>query len=174
MRITLPFGKHPKSTAEPRWDTAELTANELSAEFSSPPIPVLEIAERNGVDVVFADFGNLKDKVAGFCDFKEQKLFVNDADPFSRQMFTMAHELGHWMLHRSIFEADPERYPVLPRFHEPDMNDPLEMEANSFAANLLVPERLLKPVRSAPVSALASTFGVSISMMEVRLKNVKK
>jgi len=157
----------------PRWNHVKSIANELSSDFTSPPIPVLEIAERNGVDVVFADFGQLKDEVAGFCAFGEKKLFVNDADTVSRQMFTIAHEFGHWMLHRPIFEADPDRYPVLPRFHDPNRNDPLEKEANSFAANILVPERLLKPVRSAPVAALANAFGVSISMMEFRLKNVR-
>ena len=157
----------------PRWNHVKSVADGLSSEFTSPPIPVLEIAERNGVDVVFADFGQLKDKVAGFCDFGEKKLFVNDADTFSRQMFTIAHEFGHWMLHRRIFEVDPDRYPVLPRFHDPDRKNPLEKEANSFAANILVPERLLKPVRSAAVAALANAFGVSISMMEFRLKNVR-
>lgn len=157
----------------PRYTIAKQTADRLTAEFSAPPIPVLEIAERNGVDVVFADFAEAKDSVAGFCDFEGEKLYVNDADSTSRQMFTMAHELGHWMLHREIFEADPESYPVLPRFQDPDRDNPLEKEANAFAANLLVPKRMLLPVKSAGVAALASAFGVSLTMMEFRLKSVK-
>lgn len=159
--------------SSPRYPLAKSTADSLTAEFSAPPIPVLEIAERNGVDVVFADFGKSKDDVAGFCDFEEKKLYVNEADSTSRQLFTMAHELGHWMLHRPIFEADPESYPVLPRFQDPDRDNPLEKEANAFAANLLVPKRMLAPVKSASVASLASAFGVSISMMEFRLKSVR-
>jgi len=157
----------------PRWDLVKSKANKYTKEFTAPPVPILEIAERNGVDVVFADFGSASDKVAGFCDFAEAKLYVNQEDSLNRQMFTMAHEFGHWILHKEIFEADPKRYPVLPRFQDPDRNDPLEKEANSFAANILVPEALLKPIASAPVSALANAFGVSVSMMEYRIKNVR-
>lgn len=54
----------------PRWSLVKAKADELSAPYSAPPIPVLEIAENNGVDVVFASFGSASDKVAGFCDFE--------------------------------------------------------------------------------------------------------
>lgn len=157
----------------PRWDLVKGKADKLSSLYSAPPVPVLEIAEQNGVDVVFADFGEHKDTVSGFCDFEEKKLYVNTEDGMRRQLFTMAHELGHWILHRKIFEDDPDRYPVLPRFHKPDRKDVLEKEANCFAANLLVPEKLLKPVRTASVAELARVFGVSTTMMEFRLQNVK-
>ena len=156
----------------PRWHVAEKKANELTRDISTPPIPVYEIAESNGVNVVFADFGEHAEDVSGLCDFRSNRIYVNKFDSVERQTFTMAHELGHWLLHKDIFLADPDRYPVLPRFSDPNRNDPLEKEANKFAACLLVPERLLKPVRGAPVSALAKSFGVSRLMMEFRLKNV--
>lgn len=155
-----------------RWALAERKANELTAGYSSPPIPVVEIAESNGVDVVFADFGTHSQKVAGFCDFGAAKLYVNKSDIYERQLFTIAHEFGHWVLHRDYFLEHPEKYPVLPRFQSVDRNNPMEQEANKFAACLLVPERLLRPVSQAPVSALASVFKVSKTMMEFRLKNV--
>jgi Zn-dependent peptidase ImmA (M78 family) len=156
-----------------RWDLAQKTADNLTAPYRTPPIPVLEIAERNGVDVVFADFGTHTDAVAGFCDFKTKRLYVNKDDRTERQFFTIAHELGHWMLHRDIFLAHPDRYPVLPRFQNVDAHSPMEKEANCFAANLLVPARLLRPVMSAPVSSLASIFRVSRTMMEFRVNNVR-
>ena len=84
----------------------------------------------------------------------------------------MGHEFGHWMLHKEFYLANPDSYPVLPRFSDPNRNDPMEKEANKFAACLLVPERLLAPVKSAPVSALAKSFGVSRTMMEFRLRDV--
>lgn len=157
----------------PRWDVAEQKAEKLSAPYSSPPIPVLEIAEGNGVNVVFADFGSNSEKVAGLCDFQNARIYVNQDETSERQAFTIAHELGHWILHRDIFVADPDRYPVLPRFSAPNQSDPLEKEANKFAACLLVPARLLRPVKDAPVSDLASVFGVSRTMMEFRVKNVR-
>jgi len=156
-----------------RWDLAERKANELTKDYSSPPIPVVEIAESNGVDVVFADFGLHSQKVAGFCDFGAAKLYVNKSDIYERQLFTISHEFGHWVLHREYFIDHPEEYPVLPRFQSVDKNNSMEQEANKFAACLLVPERLLKPVSRAPVSALAGVFKVSKTMMEFRLKNVR-
>ena len=156
----------------PRWDLAEQTADGLTQDFSAPPIPVLEIAENNGVNVVFADFGEHSERVSGLCDFKHARIYINQDDIPERQAFTMAHELGHWILHRDIFAKDPDNYTVLPRFTQPNQGDPMEKEANKFAATLLVPLRLLRPVRHAPVSQLASIFGVSRTMMEYRLKNV--
>jgi Zn-dependent peptidase ImmA (M78 family) len=155
------------------WKKARAVADDLTERYSSPPIPVLEIAERSGVDVVFADMGPHADVVAGFCDFAAAKLYVNRADIPNRQSFTIAHELGHWLLHRDLFKAHPEKYPVLPRFQSTDKNNPVEQEANFFAANLLVPARLLKPVSNAPVAALAGAFKVSRTMMEYRVKNVR-
>lgn len=157
----------------PRWGHVERKANELTAPYSAPPIPVHEIAENNGVNVVFADFGRHAEEVSGFCDFTGKRLYVNRDDSPRRQAFTMAHELGHWLLHRDIFTEDPDRYPVLPRFSDPNREDPLEKEANRFAACLLVPERLLRPVIGAPITALADVFGVSRTMMEFRVKNVR-
>ena len=158
----------------PRWKYAEECADKLTRSLSAPPIPVLEIAEQNGVNVVFSNFGEHSEKVAGFCDFRDSRLFVNRDDIPTRQAFTMAHELGHWIMHREFFVANPERYPVLPRFNNPDRSNVFEKEANFFAACLLVPKRLLLPVQDASVSALAQIFGVSRMMMEHRVSSVRR
>ncbi|WP_052201686.1 ImmA/IrrE family metallo-endopeptidase [Ensifer sp. ZNC0028] len=169
-------GGFAPSSAEPkvaRWDHAKKSADSLTALYTTPPIPVLEIAESNGVNVVFADFGKQNEMVAGFCDFKTARLYVNKDDRVERQFFTIAHEFGHWMLHRDLFLAHPEKYPVLPRFQNVPAHTPMEQEANYFAANLLVPARLLRPVMHAPVTYLANIFRVSKTMMEYRVKNVR-
>ena len=159
-------------TTRPRWEVAEAEARRLTDPFSSPPIPVHEIAESNGANVVFVDFGKHAEAVSGFCDFKGSRLYVNRDDSVERQAFTIAHELGHFILHRQEFEKNPSRYAVLPRFSDPNKDDPLEKEANKFAACLLVPERLLMPVRGAGVSRLAEIFRVSRTMMEYRVRNI--
>lgn len=158
-------------TRKPEFDRARAAARKLGGIFSEPPIPVLEIAEDNGVDVVFAGFGPNNDTVAGLCDFMNRKIYINRDDKRPRQMFTMAHELGHWMLHRAEFEEHPELYQIMPRFQQANRECPLEKEANAFAAELLVPKHLLDDVRNAPTAALADVFGVSRTMMEYRLKN---
>ncbi len=151
---------------------AKRKADRLTEVYSSPPVPVLEIAEQNGVHVIFANFGSSSERVAGYCDFRKAKLFVNAADRPRRQSFTIAHELGHWVMHRSIFVENPETWPVLPRFSRPSNNNPHEQEASKFAAHLLVPDHLLKPVLNPAVSAaaLAPIFFVSRIMMEIRMK----
>ena len=161
-------------TLAPRWSKVRRKADELTKPYSAPPIPVLEIAEQKGVHVIFADFGEHSSTVAGFCDFEESVLFVNSKDIVPRQNFTMAHELGHWILHRDIYLEEPDTYPFLPRFQSVEDPDPLEKEANYFAANLLVPERLLRPVLRSSSSALANAFAVSRTMMEYRLKNARR
>jgi Zn-dependent peptidase ImmA (M78 family) len=169
IEADVPTGRH---LDRPRWDYCRKRADELSAVYTVPPIPVLEIAERSGVDVVFDPFDRFSDTVAGFCDFEAKRLYVNSQDPLNRQTFTIAHELGHWVLHRAYFLMHPDEYSVMPRFQRPNGRDPYEQEANCFAANLLVPKRLLERVKHAPVAQLASVFAVSREMMENRLKNV--
>ncbi|MGO4337813.1 ImmA/IrrE family metallo-endopeptidase [Labrys sp. KB_33_2] len=156
----------------PNYKNATAEADRLTAAYSTPPIPALEIAEASGVNVVFTSMGVHSEKVAGFCDFESARLYVNSADPTNRQTFTIAHELGHWILHRKFFLAHPDKYPVLPRFQAVAESNVFEKEANCFAANLLVPSRLLRPIKDASVTVLARIFLVSIAMMENRLKNV--
>lgn len=156
----------------PRWGYVKSIVNQLTDRYSVPPIPALEIAEGSGVDVVFANFGSASESVAGFCDFPTHTLYVNADDITERQTFTIAHELGHWLLHRKYYDAHPDDYNSFPRMQFVEQNNAFEKEANFFAANLLVPLRLLKPVRHSSVTDLARAFGVSRTMMEFRLKNV--
>lgn len=158
-----------------RWDLAQLEADVRSEAYGAAPVPVTEIAERNGVEVVLANFGRNRDLVSGICDFQNRKIFVNAADIFPRRRFTIAHELGHWILHRSFYESDPDRYSFLPRFQHTDDHGPLEQEANCFAAHLLVPGRLLKQVvGAATATELADIFEVSRTMMEFRTRDVRR
>lgn len=158
----------------PNYTAAIRAADELTVSYSEPPIPVLEIADRCGVKVIFADFDKFRREVAGLCDFRASEILVNREDATTRQMFTIAHELGHWVLHRDYFRLHPERYPVLPRLQQVVDKNPFEQEANTFAANLLVPKRLLVPLIGVPVATLARIFAVSQQMMEFRIRDVRR
>ena len=148
-------------------------ADRLSSEFSGPPIPVHEIAERNGVNVVVADFGNSSNAVSGYGEFEESRLYVNKDDGIMRQLYAIAHELGHWVLHRRIIEKDSDCYDALPSFYGPDRSEPLEREADIFAAHLMIPGHMLRYGLAGKVPAvrLAGVFGVTVSLMEFRLRN---
>lgn len=150
----------------------EEKANELTKVYSEPPIPVYEIIREAGLQVYEADFGDAHTRFSGFIDFKTKGIYLNQDDTKTRNRFTAAHELGHWILHRNLFEADPSKYNFLLRGKNTDNNDPEEQEADYFATCLLVPRSLLSPLRENSAKILACAFGVSRSMMEIRLKRV--
>ena len=151
---------------------AEGVARELAQVYTAPPIPVLEIAERQGIRVVHATFGEFQEGVSGVSDFANRQIHLNVEDPPERQAYAAAHELGHLLLHGKTLIEHPEYYSLLPRFGAPKTG-PLEEEAHAFAAELLVPRRLLVPVaKSAPPTQLASIFKVPIDLIERRLKSL--
>jgi hypothetical protein len=99
-----------------------------------------------------------------------------------RRRFTIAHELGHWVLHRSgqasLFcrrgTIDPEQNEQADRPPLPA----IEQEANYFAAALLMPrrtlERLYRETEGQPdrFQTLCTIFGASGAAMSRRLRQV--
>ncbi len=141
--------------------------------IESPPVPIKDMIENDRVDVKFITFATLGREIAGFTKFDEETIYINAEDPLSRQTWTMAHEFGHWKLHRALFDADPTRYNVLLRRPKGLNSDPLEKEANAFARMLLVPENLLRRVkgRASPYE-LSRMFLVSQEAMDQSLQYV--
>lgn len=168
---------------QPLWsDTPDYKAINAQAEailtchgVTQPPVPIKDIIEREGVDVQFVRFQTMGRQIAGFTKFDEARIFVNADEPVARQTFTMAHEFGHWVLHRQLFEQDPARYNVLLRSPTGEINsDRLEKEANAFAAAILMPAYMVKQVKGlVGVREMARLFAVSAEAMEFRLKNVR-
>lgn len=73
------------------------------------------------------------------------------------------------MLHRELYMADPEAYKVLLRHPISSEKDPRETEANTFAANLLVPRDMLELYgKYADDSELADLFAVSKEVIGYR------
>lgn len=69
------------------------------------------------------------------------EICVNINHPKNRQRFTMAHELSHYFLHRNKISGLKTGEKILFR----GVNiDPIEAEANRFAAAILMPEELIK------------------------------
>ncbi len=107
--------------------------------------------------------------------------FVNASDILARRRFTAAHELGHAVLHREVMGS------VLEDATIEETDGPLaamEAEANRFAAELLMPEVILR-ARADELRAahgccprvvlgyrLASELLVSREAIGYRLKNL--
>lgn len=58
-----------------------------------------------------------------------------------KKNFIIAHEIGHFLLHKSITPLFSETYQTLSEWHK---NGPHEKQANQFAAEFLMPENLFK------------------------------
>jgi Zn-dependent peptidase ImmA (M78 family) len=145
------------------------------------PFPVEEIARQRRIELVF-DALESADDVSGFY-FREGErrvIGVNSAHPRVRQRFTIAHELGHALLH------DAEGLHLDQAFMFRDSRsalaiDPDEIDANAFAAGVLMPEEEVfdaierfqidfNDERSIRVAA--RHFGVSSQALSYRLANL--
>lgn len=142
--------------------------------ISEPVVNVFDIAKAKGLDIIFVKMPDNMNNVSGFFDPNTKRIYINSEEPPYRQAFTAAHELGHYIL-----EHEPDKYGVLPRFASPVDRDPIEQEANCFAANLLVPESMLKEAMEKysltenDLDLLARIFGVSTGVIKYRLKWLK-
>lgn len=116
-------------------------------------------------------------------------IVVNNDHAQVRQRFTIAHELGHILLHKYTSPHADGRVRV--RFRDDDSsrgNDFEEIEANGFAAELLMPERVIRSLatwinfdpadgkddRKAVIAMtrLAKRFQVSVQALSFRIANL--
>lgn len=104
-----------------------------------PPIDIKSLVQ-NYADVVFGNIPN--ESVDGIClnlkvPGRTPRVIVNSTNPSSRQRFTLAHELGHilipWHLGSIIDNVDLTDVSASTNYWE------MEREANSFAAEVLMP-----------------------------------
>lgn len=136
----------------------------------------------------------LEDEVSGVLLIKgpERHILVNQAHHPNRQRFSIAHELGHLVLHhkdgdRLFVDTHIKLYqrvgaPSSKVYTEPGSatTPQEEREANQFASALLMPAPLLKQAAKErdlwdelDVSALASMFAVSEQAMAIRLQQLQ-
>ncbi|WP_105437684.1 ImmA/IrrE family metallo-endopeptidase [Neorhizobium sp. T25_13] len=134
----------------------------------APPINPAEIARNLGVEVVFARFGGDFFNISGFYDADTKTIIANEQEYPLRQTFTIAHELGHHILHADWVRSS--EYSVLMRDADYTGNDAQEKEANAFAGHLLVPRFLLDQYwRTTNVEGLSKLFAVSVPVIKNRL-----
>lgn len=132
-----------------------------------PPVNPVEVANSLGVGVRFVEFGPEHGKISGFYDPEDHAIYVNKHEYPLRQTFTIAHELGHALLHRDWASSDD--YRVLMRDDNTDYGEPHEKEANAFAAQLLVPRDMLDRYAHLSAENLSKLFAVSVPMIKNRL-----
>lgn len=131
--------------------------------ITSWPVPVKELVEFHGLGLILSDFSN--GKISGVIDLDKKYLYINSADSSQRRRFTIAHELGHWVLHQKELSLNKDiavcyRLPLGAK-----ENDRIEKKANCFAANLLIPKKMLckaiANLKNPSDAHLAKMFNVS-------------
>jgi Zn-dependent peptidase ImmA (M78 family) len=146
------------------------------------PVPVEAIATKLGAAVIYERLGA---DVSGLLVREEARVIigVNEKHSLARQRFTIAHELGHLVLHGGRpLVVDAARI-NLRDTRSSLATDWEEIEANGFAAELIMPKPVvLRAVRQAANQGkvdfrrlrtdMAALFGVSAQAMEFRLSNL--
>jgi len=160
-----------------------------TCKVSVAPINILKVAQTLGAKVAFQPFG---EELSGTLVRKDSQVIigVNSRHPNTRQRFTIAHEIGHWQLgHKGDLFLDKTLRGRTVTVKKRDARaaegtDKEEIEANAFAAAILMPKELLisaleKRLRAGGgdeidrlIAELASEFDVSTQAMEHRLTNL--
>jgi Zn-dependent peptidase ImmA (M78 family) len=143
------------------------------------PIDPLVLAHREGIKVNNAEFSD--DNLAGMIvkEGDDVTMLVNSSDPPFRKRFTIAHELGHHFMHLMHDGEFVDREANLFRQQtgeEKEMNPTRrqEIQANMFAASLLMPEDEVRRYwKERPsIDELARIFKVSAEAMGYRVANL--
>lgn len=155
------------------------TAKELLKDYQySIPIDVHQIALNLGLTVIERD---LEDQVSGMLVIKKGRgtIAVNENQHPNRKRFTIAHEIGHYQLHRDQNHVFIDVTPVFFRdTNSAEGRSWEEIAANRFAAELLMPEKDMREILhnqpidvfdDAAIRRIASQFGVSSQALTIRL-----
>ena len=168
----------------PRYALARRKAEQLLREAGivAPPVPVEQLAERMGALVRYAPFdGQMSGLLHRSEDGNRAVIGVNSRHPTVRQRFSIAHELGHLALHEPAFQIDQHAFVSFRNSKSSSASDPYEIEANQFAASLLMPAALLRacveqlgenPDVEESIKQLAQRFDVSTQAMTIRLTSL--
>jgi Zn-dependent peptidase ImmA (M78 family) len=171
------------TSRRPRYARIKREVAELikRARIKEPPVSVEAIAKLLGARIEKADF---KNEVSGVLARREKNVVigVDKGQAITRQRFTIAHEIGHLILHDFEEVHVDRRFVVRLRSQiSSEAIDVDEIEANAFAAGLLMPEEFIRnDVRrlqidfedASQVEALAKRYGVSSQAMTFRLLNL--
>ncbi|SDE21303.1 protein of unknown function [Mucilaginibacter pineti] len=148
----------------------------------SAPIDVIKCAKHLGVLIEYTE---LEDDIFGLLVIKNKKplIIVNTlGNNESRKRFTIAHELGHYLLHsqNASFFIDKGEIQSCKRTLETTYEEAKERDANEFATSLLVPNYLLEleaslttsDVKFDIVRHLSEKFKVDEMLLGIKLSHL--
>lgn len=144
----------------------------IARHWDTSPVPIAAIIRDIGLTLAYEP---MADDISGFIDRQAgtYRIVVNSLHARARRRFTAAHELGHLIFHRDLLDegvGDNRAYRT-EGTDQPNKNiRPIhERQANTFAANVLMPRHRLSDVAGQSTAALAADFDVSEAAMKIRL-----
>jgi Zn-dependent peptidase ImmA (M78 family) len=146
------------------------------------PIPIEEIARSRGLKVIPYPLG---EDVSGLLSIENGQgtIGYNQEEPKVRRRFTVAHELGHFELHRELSHLFVDKQFIYRSMNSKNtpVNQVMEVEANTFASAILMPTELVRRevdniqidlANEVVIKELAAKFEVSVFAMSIRLKDL--
>ena len=135
------------------------------AGLSLAPLDVRCLAKSLNIRVTLTP---LEDDISGYLneDGGQWNIVVNALHHPRRQRFTIAHELGHYFLHRSLQDKFVDK-----KLFRDGSSTTIEAQANRFASEVLMPEvefRDFVASTSGKVEDIAENFGVSSMAVNIR------
>jgi len=163
-----------------RYSLARRRAVELlrQARVTKAPVPNERLATLLSARIVLQPFSGEFSGVVHRNSDGSAVIGINSSHSPGRQRFTIAHEIGHLLLHTDKSLHIDERFPIgLRSGISGKAIDEREIEANQFAAELLMPTDFIakdiKPLIGvdtvAAIQKLANKYKVSNEAMSIRL-----
>lgn len=151
----------------PRKSFAKQLANKIAKEHGYIGMPV--DPTKFCTEVLGFEVHPVEIEISAIVMFSEKLIGVNQNHHPNRQRFSLAHEIGHFYLHKDHFEHQDED-----TTHR-QMKDIMETEANVFASEFLMPSILVKEkfVKGNSASMLAKMFMVSEESLWIKLQELK-
>lgn len=127
------------------------------------PINLDEISKLLELDVIYFPF---PDEISGLLKKEVGVIGINENQHSNRQRFTLAHEIGHYILGHKIISNEDMVDDTLT-----DTSQTPEREANYFASAILMPRIKLKEEykKTPSVKELSKLFEVSEQAMTIRV-----
>lgn len=138
------------------------------------PVPIVSIA--NDLGLAIWETADFPDGTSGMIRKEQEQIavYINITDPAERKRFTIAHAIGHLLLHSTTldkgetFIETSKQYILTPKHQK--TSEKAEYEATKFALSFLMPEEEFTHTweKAKTIEEIAEQFNVSSSVAALR------
>jgi len=126
-----------------------------------------KLAEMLGIVIVLEPLGSIYGYYSK--SHRTKVIHINENLSFEKQIYTCAHELGHVVQHPEVNTAFLKKHTLF-------STDKIEIEANTFAIELLLPDELINEQCCScfTIYDAIEEKGVPIELLSLKIVNGKK